>query len=283
MNKLEWSLVCPVKDEVDLIPRTLPSFYSVKPSEVVLCSDKPSPESIKKVVWKIASLFDAEDKTRILEVERNPEYAFHQAWVRRKGFLEATYERILTGDIDLIINKNVLKAIRLVGKGNTGLVSLSKFSYPTNSSDFWRLVVTTFLRKAVHGMLDPLIATTTFSGLYALWRPYWLDSEPEEEIKKLVNPKQRLRGEHVEAIADVTGEDTFLRDKMKDRYSCIYLRDIGAIDLRKGLENVPYCQYMKGKYFANSKRPLLISLGRAILRAQPYYLVGHLHALEEYK
>jgi len=276
--KMNFSIVVPVKDEVDFIPRTLPSYYAVNPSEVLICTDKPTPKNVKKAVNRVATLSCAEDITKILEVEREPEWRFHQAHVRRASFHEAKYDRILTTDIDLVVNKNVHKALRLVSKNDVGLASLSKFRYPRGLTDYWSLGIVTFLRKVAHGILDPAMVTTTFSGLYALWRPFWLDSEPEEEVKNLVNPKQFFRGENpdLEQASAVTGEDTFLRDCMLRKHKCIYLRDIGAIDLGVATENLPYIQYMKGQYFARSGRSLLVSLGRAFLRAQPYYLQGFL-------
>jgi len=275
---VEFSLVCPIKDEVHLIPITLPSFYAVGPSEVVLCLDKPAPLRVLKVINKIARACKAEDVTRIIEVERNPEYNFHQAWVRRKGFLEAKYDKILTTDADLVIKKNVLKAVEKKKKNNIGLVSLSKFWYPRGPIDYWRVGVVVFLRKVVHGTLDPVMSTSTFSGLYALWRPYWLDSESPEEIKRLINPKQFYRGERpdLERATAVTGEDTFLRDCMIKKHRCVYLKDIGAVDLGVATESLPYIQFMKWQYFARQGRSLLVSIGRAVLRAQPFYLQGYL-------
>lgn len=41
MSKSQWSLVCPIRDEVDLITKTFPSFHTVNPSEVILCFDNP--------------------------------------------------------------------------------------------------------------------------------------------------------------------------------------------------------------------------------------------------
>jgi len=275
---VEFSIVCPIHNEVNLIPITLPSFYSVNPSELVLCLDKPAPKNVVKTINKIASWFHAKELTRIVEVERNPDFAFHQAWVRRKGFLEAKYDRILTTDIDLCINKNVLKAIKLVGKNSVGLASLSKLHYPHNLTDYWRVGVIIFLRDIIHGILDSIIATTTFSGLYSLWRPYWLDSESGEEVERLVNPKQFYRGEspkHVKT-SPISGEDTFLRDSMVKKYSCVYLKDIGAVDLGFSLESRPEIQYAIGQYFAKQGRSIIVSFGRTFLRAQPYYLKGFL-------
>ena len=276
---MKFSVVVPVKDEVGLIQQTLWSYYAVEPSEVLICTDKPCSKNVRKVVNRIAELSCMKDITRIIEVERSPEWRFHQAHVRRTGFHEAKFDRILTGDIDLVINKNVHKALERVGKNDVGLASLTKFRYPHCLTDYWRLGIVMFLRKIVHGMLDSVMATTTFSGLYALWRPYWLDSEPEGEAKLLVNPKQFYRGEkpNLEHVSIITGEDTFLRDCMLKRHTVLYLRDIGAIDLGVATESLPYIQFMKGQYFARQGRSLPVSFGRAFLRAQPYYLVGYLH------
>ena len=74
-----FSIVCPIKDEVHLIPITLPSFYSVNPSEVILCLDKPAPKNVVEVIRKVARKCKAEKITKIIEVERRPDYKFHQA------------------------------------------------------------------------------------------------------------------------------------------------------------------------------------------------------------
>ena len=280
---MKFSVVIPIKGtskECELIPITLPSYYAIKPSEVILCLDKPAPKRVVQVIKKVAKLCKAEDITKIIEVERDPTWSFHQAWVRRKGFLEAKYDRILTGDIDLIVNKNVLKSLEMVGKDNIGLVSLSKKHRCRGLSDYWHEGVLLFLRNVLHGVFDKLMVTTTFTGLYAIWRPYWLDSEPEDAVKKLVNPKQFYRGEHpsLDDVSAVTGEDTFLRDQMIKKHKCIYLKDVGAIDMGIATESLPYIQYMKGLYFARQGRSLIVSLGRTVLRMQPYYLKGYLSA-----
>lgn len=278
---MNFSIVVPVKDEVDLIPRTLPSYYAINPSEVIICTDKPAPKEVRQVIKKVAVAWDAQDITRIVEVKRDPDWNFHQAHVRRTGFKEAKCDNLLTVDIDLVINSNVLKALKLVGKNNVGLVSCSKFHYPKSLVDLWRIGATTFLRKFVHNILDRLMGITSFTGLYALWRPFWLDSEPEERIKRHVNPKQFYRGEYAGKVpTDVnpTGEDTHLRDCMSEKHLCIYLHKIGAIILRDVYEDVPYVQYMKGRYFRRRGRSLLIAIGRAFLRGQPHYLRGFLSA-----
>jgi len=280
---MKFSVVIPVKDEVDLMMKTLPSYYAIKPSEILICTDKPAPLVVKKVVKRIAAFFNAEELTKIVEVERDPEWRYHQAHVRREGFHKAKYDKILTGDIDLLINKNVRKALNLVGKNGVGLASMSKFRYPNNFRNIWILIVDTLLSKTIHSKSNSNKVMTNFTGLYALWKPYWLEIETEEEIKRLVSPKQLFRGKKpdLKNASAITGEDTFLRDQMLKKYNCLYLTDVGAIDLGKNVERLPSIQFMKGRYFAHHGRSLLITIGRAIMRVQPHYLMGHLSVIWE--
>jgi len=279
---VEFSVVLPIHDEAALISRTLPSYYSVNPSEMVLCFDKPPHKQTYRLAKRISQRYPY-IPTELIFVRKDPEWTFHQAHVRRAGFLKAKYDRILTGDIDLVVNKNVLKAVELVGENNIGLVSLNKFWYPRTLVDYWNIGIITFLRKILHGLLDPVMTTSTFSGLYAIWRSYWLDSEPREEAKRLVNPKQIYRGErpNLKLASVIAGEDTFLHNCMIKKHKVIYLRAVGAVDLGIPTHKRPHVQYMYGQRFARQGRSFIVSLARAILRAEPYYLHGYLN--EKYK
>jgi hypothetical protein len=277
---VEFSVVLPVSEkDMPLIPKTSSSWFSLSSDDFIMCVDKPISNRLLKIIQKTSHACNVENIVRIVDVEHSSEWSFHQAHVRREGFHEARHDRILTGDIDLIVNTNVYKALNLVGENNVGLASLTKFHRPNTITDYWREGVLFLLRNVVHGALDGFMATSTFSGLYAVFKPYWLDSESEGEAKRLVNPKQFYRGEKPDATkaSAIVGEDTFLRDSMIRKHRCIYLKDIGAIDLRTSLENLPSIQYAIGQYFARQGRPLIVSAGRALLRAQPYYLKGYLH------
>lgn len=261
MGSPDFSIVCPIKDEVHLIPITLPSFYAVNPSEVILCLDKPAPRQVVEVIEKVGKACKADDITRIIEVERNSEYAFHQAWVRRKGFLEAEYDRILATDIDLVINKNVLKAVELVGQDNIGLGSCSK-RYPYKGfQKIWRNVAYEIVR---------LVYPIRFTGLYAIWRQYWLDSE-DGGIKTLKNPKQGSLG------VVRTGEDTYLRDCMARKHRVVYLKNVGAKVLTSNIADLPRIQFERGRYFASQSYNLMQILLKVLLYFQVYTLQGWLY------
>jgi hypothetical protein len=277
-RKLQFSIVIPVKDEVRLMTRTLSSYYSVEPNEVLICTDKPVLKRVKNAVNRIAKLHRAEHITKIVEVERDPEWYYHQAHVRRAGFHEAKYDKILTGDIDLLINKKVHKALNIVGRNNVGLASLSKFSKPKDFQNLWSFIITTLIHN-MYKILGSNKGLPGFSGLYAIWRPYWLKSETEEEVKRLLNPKQLYTGEirNLKNASAVTGEDSFLRDCIKKKYKVRYFDDIGAIDLGVAPISRPHLMFRRGQNAAKQGGSLIVCIGRSLLRVQPFYLKGFLY------
>ncbi len=277
-RKYKFSIVVPVKDEISLLKRTLPSYYSVEPNEVLICTDKPVLKKIKKTVNAIAELYRAGHFTKIVEIEKDPEWFYHQAHVRREGFHKAKYNKILTVDIDLLINKNVHKALDIVGINNVGLISLKKFKKPRDILSFWSCIWTT-LYWNLYKLFGSLKSSQGFTGLYAIWRPYWLKSEPEEDVKRLVNPKQLFTGEiqDLKNASAITGEDSFLRYCMMKEFKVRHLDDIGAVDLGLPPISLPYLLFRRGQDVAKYGGSFIKCIVRSLLTAQPLYLMGYLH------
>lgn len=265
---MKFSVVCPIKDEVALIPLTLPSFYAVNPTEVILCLDNPKPPSVVEVIHKVAEAYGMEDKTRIVGVKRRSDFQYHQAWVRRKGFLEAEHDRILTVDIDLLLNRNVLTALEMVGENDVGLASIWK-AKPLNSIVH---IYTRFTR-----FYTLLRRRAGFCGLYALWRPFWLDSEPEDKIRQFIGIKQMWRGEHDMWNGDVPrGEDSYLASWMKKKHRCIHLLSIGATILREKPEYLRWFQRVRGQHAVIEGKQLRYAVLHTLLRAEPEYFRGYI-------
>jgi len=275
---MKFSVVIPVKNEIDLIPKTLPSYIALRPEELIIGVDKPTPKGLIEGIERVSCRYKAEGITRVIQVPRGG-WGDHQTKVRRTCFLEAKNDRILTGDVDLIVNRNCHKALRLVGKDDIGMVSCSKFRIPHDLLSVYRLFGSSFLMLYVHRIAKfggKSIAATSFTGLYALWRPFWLDAEPMEVARMFMKLKAKLRNKEKVSLEDFygSGDDTHLRDCMEKKYKVVALPDVGAFVLTDPWEDRPMIQYSKGIYFAMRGRGYLPSLVRTFLRAQPYYFAG---------
>ncbi|MGI0073087.1 MAG: glycosyltransferase [Nitrosotalea sp.] len=254
-----FSIVIPVKSEYQLLRSCLTSCYTVDPDEVIVCLDEPPNEKTLETIHDISNKLGWSDRTKIITVPRNPEYRFHQAWVRREGFRQAKHDRILTVDVDLIINKNVLKALSLVGKDNVGFVSCLTTHSTRGLFGLWRHIAFRIVNK-----ISP-----SFTGLYALWRPYWLDSE-DESIKSLENPTNAIGG------LALVGEDAFLHNCMQSKHRCIHLSDYGGKCIRNDCNDLPRVQFEIGRHYAKKYNIFKVIL-RSILFARPHYLRGYLY------
>jgi len=262
------------ESDLPYIKHNLHTYLRVGAEELILCVDE---DSNQKFLDNVSSLYESIKKEysvselKILQVERRSDYSFHQAWVRRKGFLEAKNDVILTGDIDLHINRSVLNAVNIVGIDNIGLASVQKFPFQSNLRrsiiTTWRLLYMAFIRYTYYSV---------FTGLYALYRPYWLETE-DDGIKKLQNVK------YGGMSASIYGEDTYLRDCMARKYRCVYLRNVGAIDYGIALHDNHSMQFAVGRYSVHSG----LSLWRILVAAFAYYhpdrLVGYFYEKERVK
>lgn len=258
---MEYSVVMPIRNEAYLLNATLASCYRLRPSEVILCFDNPPDKVAFDVAKKIAMRF-GDIPTVFLKVSRNPEYKFHQAWVRRSGFLAAKYDRILTVDSDLMVNKQIMGAVRMVGLDRIGLVSCLRIGAVRGPLDVWRGFTYFTLRQ-----LRPV-----FTGLYAIWRPYWLETE-DKGIRRLMSP----RDYHRSLIPGIIGEDTYLYLCMRRKYRCVFLRNLGGICLERDIEQLPDHQFEWGRLYAKSAANPFEVLIAAIIFAQPHLIRGYLH------
>jgi glycosyltransferase involved in cell wall biosynthesis len=241
---MKVSIVCPIKDEVNLISRTLPSFYSVDPDEVILCLDKPAPRNVTLTIETVAERLGKSKITRILEVERNPSYRFHQAWVRRSGFRAARNDAILTSDIDIVLDPSMKEYFQLL-RGDVKLVSFAKFS------------------KTWHGLMAYLIqeipTSNRFTGLYLFSKAAWLSTEDETSVKTI--PRS---------------EDTHLYNSLVKKYRDTFIRNVKNVVLRPG-ESKKY-KFLMGWNRWRARSPMWEVAMSTLVYFRPYMLVGYLDA-----
>lgn len=244
----DFSVVLPMRGtEVKLLKRNLLSWCLLKPSEIILGLDNPAPKKCVDVANEVASRYNIH--LRIIEIEQNPEYKMHQAWARRKCFREAKNDIIFTGDTDLYVYPACLKALEIIGKDNVGLVSLMKKRNVRSIGGITKNLINARVKayQRKRGLIKEN-EQAYFTGLYCIYRPYWLDSEDESSIKNMLHPYDAPL--LMNSWGGYRGEDTHLHDHMKKKYRCIYLPDIGAEDQRPGLEERKQIQTKIGMKFA---------------------------------
>lgn len=247
-----FSIVISIAEwDVDLVPRTLPSWLSLGSTDVVLCVDAPASE---RLLGSIGLVVGESKVVRVLQIPENPGWRFRHAFTRREGFRAAKFDRILTGDIDIVVNKNCLRAVELVGGDGVGLVSLSKRRGGGTLGEV--------ARNSSKRLSRLVRKRTFFTGLYAMYRPYWLDSENQAQLMKVEHPHlQELPQD--EAI--YLGEDIILRDSMIARHKIIYLPEVGGTDLRISLEDRAPIQARTGVRYYQDGKPMGYVLAQSIM------------------
>lgn len=266
MNTSRFSIVLPVRSEFGLLSKSLSSCYGVRPEEVLVCLDDPPHEKTLREARRIARESGFLDRTEILQIPRNPDFQFHQAWVRREGFRRAKNDRILTVDVDVAINKNVLKAVSLVGRDDIGFASCTIARSANGFMSLWR--------GAVHRLASRL-GPPSLTGLYAIWRPYWMDSE-DKQISRLADP--RMPG--VRGSLALVGEDAYLHNCMSVKHRCIHLPDIGGYGLRDDCNDRPSIQFEIGRHYAEKGYSVWNVLLRSVALGRFHYLRGYVHQRE---
>ena len=260
MIDIVFSIVLPVRSEFHLLEKCLMSCYAINPDEVLICLDDPPHEKTQQEATRIAKKLGWSEKTKIITVPKNPEFHFHQAWVRREGFRQAKHDRILTVDVDTQINKTVLKALSLVGKDNIGFVSCSTSHSKNGLSGMWRHIAFRIANS---------VSPPRFTGLYALWRPYWLDSE-DVNIKNLENARK------VKGGFALMGEDAFLHNCMHTKHKCVHLSEYGGYCMRDDCNDLPNVQFEIGRHYTKKYKTISVLL-RSILFLRPQILKGYFY------
>ncbi|MDA4112485.1 MAG: hypothetical protein OK474_00355 [Thaumarchaeota archaeon] len=160
----------------------------------------------------------------------------------------------MTGDIDIVVNKTCLMAVELVGKDGVGLVSLAKRRGGGTLGEV--------VRNSSKRLFRLMRKRNFFTGLYVMYRPYWIDSEDEEQLMKTEHP-------HVQGLpqtqAIYLGEDVILRDAMIARHKIIYLPEVGGTDLRISLEDRAPIQAKTGIRYYHDGKPMGYVLAQSIM------------------
>ncbi len=267
----KFSIVLPIRDEVDLFRRTFPYMLNLRADEILICLDDPPSSKLDDCIKNVQRNLEnggviggpGTTDVKVLYVEKDPEWGFHQAHVRRVGYEKAKHDFIFTLDVDVVVRTNVLKGLEYIAKNNVALVSFNKL---LNVHGPLRL-----LRSVDHQARSRILGTKGFTGLYWLYRPWYFELMPESTVKAIGN-----------------GEDTLLLYQIakQKKYGRVHFPEIGAYCVSENTEDLPWRQFergvwqamwgTKGRFLTNFQRLFL----RSILSGYPHLMRGYFWAKE---
>ena len=275
-----FSVVVPVAArDSDMVSRSLPAYLALEAKEVLVCVDSPLDPNLTA---RIRAAAKGNPKLRIVEVEPDSSWRFRQALVRRSGFRAAVNDRILTGDVDVVVNRNVLAAVKLVGRDNVGVVNLQK-EMRSGLGD----VMANWTRRVVR----ILKRESFWSGLYALYRPYWLDTEREQDAKSIPHPLDHgvideeddfyvpLARKGRLSTPPYLGDDTMLKRAMLTKHKVLSLPNVGGVEVRQETDRRPGFQTRQAIWLYTDGRSFPYMIPKSILYARGRMLGTYMHLM----
>ncbi len=262
----KFSIVLPIKDEVELFRRTFPYMLNLGADEILICLDDPPDRELDDCIRNTQRKLEthssgggrATTDVKVLCVERDPAWGFHQAHVRRAGYEEAKHDTLFTLDVDVVVRPSVLKGLEYIGKNNIALVSFNKLLNLKGPIRFFRSVE--------HQVRSRILGSKGFTGLYWLYRPWYYELMPEKIVRAIGN-----------------GEDTLLLYQLsrQQKYDRVHFPEIGAYCLTANNEDLVWRQFERGVWLAiwGRKGRLLTNTQHIALRA---FMSGHPHLLRGY-
>lgn len=244
---LGFSVVMPIHNEEEVLPKTLPSVFKLKPNDVVLIFDRCTDRSLS-ISREIAKRFNYNSKTRFLEMnEPSPEWRFRPAFLRTYGYDQAKNKIILNTDADIILDERIREYIKLVGENDICMISFSRKEYPFTFQSFIARLVSTFIPKIA------------FTGTYAFLKEIWQESTRKEKMRKIIS-----------------AEDTYIYMLISEKCKTRFIKT-NNIHLRPRENSQRH--FTKGiARWEITHDPLWKVLIHSIVYLHPMVLVGYLYA-----
>lgn len=188
------------------VPRVVASMAALRPAEVMFAIDFDDHSSVPPLT---AACEAAGLTPRFFTVRPDPKWAFQLARCMWRGVNYAANDLILRCDIDTVLLPAVLAGAARAGPGKATACSLRR-------------------RPAGGGRLARLALTASgrlrggFSGLYWLWRPYWLADVKKPDYMLINNGDDTwvagaaMRGHGLECMKATGGIDQYPTNEQYD-------------------------------------------------------------------
>ena len=166
-----FSIVVPVHNEETMLPKTIQSVYNLRPEEVFFCLDRCT-DGTEEIVKRWADAYAGRTVTTIRRYTDadGAGWRFRGGFLRRDAYARARNDTIVNTSADLRLCPSIAHHVEDIPR-RYALVSFHYYENPWTIQCFERAIINKFL----HG----------FSGLLALSREAWLDSEDIEDLKQV--------------------------------------------------------------------------------------------------
>ncbi|MBT8172226.1 glycosyltransferase [Candidatus Bathyarchaeota archaeon] len=261
-ENVDFSVVMPIHNEVELLKLSLPSIYRLNPKETILLFDNCTDDSYNMAV-EIAKRYNFFEKTvfKVVSREEVKQFSFKPTILRRMGYSMAKNIKILKTDADLILDPKIKNYIPILGKDDVRIFTFEYLDYPIS----YRHMIKRFLEK----IRLPLPQSERWLGGNILFF--------REDWKNAYNKRQEDENEKVNLAHVRRGEDTLFHKLLlsKSHRSEIVLTN--TLHLRPVESSKRH--YLRGQISWNvAKRSFLIILIQAIIFNRFNMIKGYLDA-----
>jgi glycosyltransferase involved in cell wall biosynthesis len=242
---IKFSIAIAVHNEEKILPLTLPSVYALEPNEVIFGLDRCT-DNTRKIIETEA--FRHKSKTILIEYtdKDGMNWNFRRAFLRWDTNIHATNEVIVNSAGDIRLDPHLREILKLI-PSKYRLVSLGYLDYPWTLQTFLR-----YLAAKSHLFYG-------FSGVFAVSRSAWLETESLEDLKKIY-----------------IGEDTHLHQAVRGKYPTLYT-NTSCLHLRPN-ENKSH-HYRRGvAQWESLRKSYLQSFIHSFLLLRPAVFTGYRHA-----
>lgn len=240
--------------EMESAPKALASACAIRPTQLIVGLDSDAPAALETLVRDHAPC-----NLKVMRVQRDDAWLAHFPHVTWEMIRASDNDLILCTDADLILQCSIPEHAGLPGTSNIAAVTFLIVPGSPGLAGAWRRL--TFRARRKFG------TRKAETGLYFIWRPFYLDFIREDVMRSLRNG--------VDSIIWRTLEKT-------DRYDYVSSGIIGAIGCDDHSGDYPSSQFADGINMAaksSAVRAIARCAYHTILFAHPWYVYGCIWAL----
>jgi glycosyltransferase involved in cell wall biosynthesis len=177
---VKFSIVMPIHNEEENLRYTLKSLFDLQPDEVIAVLDNCTDHS-KQMLEAYTRKINYGGRLQLLEVNEIPkDWNYRVAYLFRHGYHAARNDAILTTAADIVLDKNIKRHIREFGQNDLKIISFGLIPYPLDRIYFARKLISLILPRS------------TFSGVFLFSKRAWLETEREEDAKRVLRAQDTL-------------------------------------------------------------------------------------------